>query len=311
MTGLLTISIEVELGWGVHDLPGQDHLSTDGSAERTYLRKLLRKSESCEVPISFDIVGHLLLDRCTGIHEGPYQPGWFDSDPGTDSDMNPLFYAPETAEWILDSSVDHELCTHTFSHLLCRRTSDELLERELGHVQALHEMIDGPVQSFVPPRHSPPNNDVLRRNGIRTVRQAKTVHSPTIAHRFGELTVGPHPQWEPQVVDGVLETYGTSYPSLTARSLPSGQRTQSHPVFGLFPIAVRKRLHLEYLVRSTQRAIESGTPLHLWCHLFDLSNELQWSVLSSYFEYLSGIPDEDLQIRTMRHLPNELSKMPA
>jgi hypothetical protein len=311
MTGLLTISVEVELGWGVHDQPERDHLSADGSAERAYLEKLLRKSEVCGVPISFDIVGHLLLNRCAGIHEGPYPPGWFDADPGTSGREDPLFYAPETAEQILNSPADHELCTHTFSHLLCRRAPDELLERELSRAQALHEAIDGPVRSFVPPRHSPPNNDVLRRSGIRTVRQAKTAHSATIAHRFAELTVGPHPQWEPQVVDGVLETYGTTYPSLTARSLPSGQRAQSHPVFGLFPVAARQRLHLNYLKRSTRRAIESGTPLHLWCHLFDLSNELQWSVLSSYLEYLSTIPDDELRIRTMHDLPDALPEVTA
>ncbi|MFD1515819.1 hypothetical protein [Halomarina rubra] len=302
MRGTLTISIEVELGWGVHDLPDKAHLSADGLAERTYLQKLLSKTEQCDVPISFDIVGHLLLDECTGTHAGPYSEGWFDADPGTNAESDPLFYAPEMAEWILESSADHELCTHTFSHLLCRQASDATLDTELEAVQKLHRELDAPVVSFVPPRHSRPNNDVLRRNGIRIARYAKTKDSPTPAHRVWELAVGPHPEWEPQVVDDIFETYCTTYPSLTARTLPAGQRDGAHPVFDHLPLRARKRLHLYYLKESTRRAIESGTPLHLWCHLFDLSNEHQWEVLAEYLEYLAAIPAEDLEIRTMRQL---------
>ena len=306
MTGVLTMSVEVELGWGVHDLDERGHLSEDGSVEREYLRRLLAVTERCGTPISFDIVGHLLLDRCRGTHDGPYDPDWYDADPGTGVEEDPLFYAPEMADRILGSSADHELCTHTFSHLLCRRAPEALVDAELERVQELHEAVDAPVTSFVPPRHSRPENHVLRRNGIRTARYAKTEESASRLHRFWELTAGPHPEWEPAVVDGVLETYCTTYPSLTARSLPVGQRDRSHPVFRPFPLELRKRVQLYYLVRSTRRAIENGTPLHLWCHLFDLSNPHQFAVLESYLEYLSTVPEEDLRIRTMDELPAEL-----
>lgn len=302
MTGTLTISIEVELGWGVHDLTEADHLSTAGTLERRYLQKLLAATEECGVPISFDIVGHLLLDECPGSHDGPYSDGWFDADPGTNVSTDPLFYAPEMAKWILDSTVNHELCTHTFSHLLCRRASDDALDVELERVQRLHKQIDGPVVSFVPPRHSRPDNAVLRRNGIRVARYAKTTPSPTPAHRLWELAVSSHPEWEPQVVDGIYETYCTTYPSLTARTLPAGQRAHSHPVFRPLPLRACKRLHLSYLKRSTRHAIDTGIPLHLWCHLFDLSNEHQWDVLAAYFAFLATIPDEELEIQTMNQL---------
>ncbi|MFC5971942.1 polysaccharide deacetylase [Halomarina salina] len=306
MTGVLTMSVEVELGWGVHDMPKDDHLSDDGTPERAYLERLLSATERCGVPMSFDIVGHLLLDRCRGTHEGPYEPGWYDADPGTGVEEDPLFYAPDMADRILASRVDHELCTHTFSHLLCRRAAEGLVDVELERVQDLHGALDGPVTSFVPPRHSQPENHVLRRNGIRTARYAKTRESSSRLGRFWELTAAPHPQWEPRVVDGVLETYCTTYPSLTARSLPVGQRERSHPAFRPFPLDLRKRVHLFYLIRSTRRAIESGTALHLWCHLFDLSNAHQFEVLDAYLEYLSTVPEDELRIRTMRDLPEEL-----
>lgn len=298
MSGVLTISVEVELGWGVHDIAADEHLSADGRTERRYLRKLLDRADACDVPISFDIVGHLLHESCSGAHDGPYPTGWFDADPGTDRETDPLYYAPDVARQILAADVDHELCTHTYSHLLCHEASAELVAHELRHVQDLHREIDGPVTSFVPPRHYRPDNSVLREHGIRTARYARDSSSPTSAHRFKHLSVGPHPEWEPRVVDGVLETYCTNYPSLTASSLPAGQR-ETHPAFRPLPVSVRKRTHRYYLRRATERAISSGTPLHLWCHLFDISNEHQWAVLSDFLRYLAGVPEDRLQVVTM------------
>ncbi|QLG27225.1 polysaccharide deacetylase [Halorarum halophilum] len=301
MAGTLTLSIEIELGWGVHDLPTVTHLSDGGRREREYLDKLLDKADETGVPISFDIVGHLLLAECDGSHDGPYPAGWFDADPGTDVESDGLFYGPDLARRVLNADVDHELCTHTFSHLLCGQVSDDLLDAELRRVRELHEEFDAPVSSFVPPRHSRPNDEVLRRNGIRVARYAKSRRSPTHAHRFKQLTVGPAPHWAPRVEDGLLQTYCTSYPSLTALTLPSGQE-DPYRGYQLFPLAARKRVHEYNLRRATRRAIESESPFHLWCHLYDLSNEDQWSVLERYLEHLGDIPDEELNVMTMKSL---------
>ena len=304
MVGSLTISIEVELGWGVHDLQDYGHLSAAGAEERTYLRKFLAKADECGVPVSFDIVGHLLLDECDGTHPGAYPDGWFTNDPGTDVDADPLFYAPDVADAIVSAETDHELCTHTFSHLLCGEASDELVDHELRMVEQLHEGVTEPVTSFVPPRHQRPSNAVLRRNGITHARYAKQQPSPTRAHRFKELTVGPHPVWRPRMEDGVLETYGTTYPSLTARSLPAGQK-DTHALFRRFPLPVRKRVHEYYLRRSVRELVERDSHLHLWCHLFDFSNEHQWDVLDGFLEYLGAVPETDLQVQTMREFARD------
>ncbi|WP_313694895.1 hypothetical protein [Halorarum halobium] len=301
MAGTVTISIEIELGWGVHDLPKRSHLSDDGRRERQYLRKLLSKADECGVPITFDIVGHLLLESCDGSHAGAYPTGWFDADPGTDGEADGLFYGPDMAEAVLDADGGHELSTHTFSHVLCDRVSDDLVETELRRSAELHAELGESFSSFVPPRHYRPDNEVLRRNGVRVARYAKVKESPTVAHRFKQLTLGPHPEWEPRVEDGVLETYCTTYPSLTARTLPAGG-ADVFPGYRAFPLAARKLAHGRYLRRATGRSIESGTPLHLWCHLYDLSNEHQWEVLEGYLEFLADVPDDALSVETMESL---------
>ncbi|SEP10603.1 hypothetical protein SAMN05216388_103325 [Halorientalis persicus] len=301
----LTISIEVELGWGVHDIRKSSHLSEDGKEERKYLDKIIEKSEEIDIPISFDIVGHLLLSECDGNHDGPYPEGWFQADSGTDKRSDPLFYAPDIANKVLGSNANHELCTHTFSHILCDDASNELIEKELQQIQELHQHLHNEVvRSFVPPRHRQPSNRTLKQNGIKVARYAKENKTLTPLHRLKQLTIGPHPMWEPKFSDGILETYCTRYPSLTAGTLPAGQSSKIHPVFRPIPVSLRKKIHLQYLKKSTKRAFLSGTPLHLWCHLYDLSNEHQWEVIDKYFDYLDGIQESDLMIKTMSELPD-------
>lgn len=103
--------MEVELGWGVHDLGTYDHLSPDARVERAYLRRLLARCEETNIPILFNVVGHLLLDGCDGNHAGPYPSNWFDADPGTNLETDGLFYAPDIVDQIAASPVAHELCS--------------------------------------------------------------------------------------------------------------------------------------------------------------------------------------------------------
>jgi peptidoglycan/xylan/chitin deacetylase (PgdA/CDA1 family) len=301
MSAALTISVELELAWGVHDRDDRRHLSADGQAERAALRRLLAAADRYDVPISFDAVGHLLLEECQSSHDGPHRAGWLEADPGTDTATDPLFYAPGMADAVLHADTDHELCTHTFSHADLSAVARETLDWELERARDLHDDLGAPVDSLVPPRHHEPPNRALRENGIRTARYAVRTDDAPLPVRAKAQLYGPHPLWEPQVVDGVLETYCTTYPSLTASSLPAGARPAPRPLRAV-PAAVRRRLHLQYLKRSTRRAIETGSPLHLWCHLFDLANDHQLAVVEAYFAYLGSLPERDLRVLTMTDL---------
>ncbi len=54
---------------------------------------------------------------------------WYDDDPCTDVESNPEWYAPDLIEGILESKVNHEISTHTFTHI---DFSDENCTRELA-----------------------------------------------------------------------------------------------------------------------------------------------------------------------------------
>ena len=307
MTGIVTISVEVELGWGVHDVDRSAHLSEDGAAERRYLRRLLDACDEYGVPVSFDVVGHLFLEGCKGSHSGPYPDDWFDADPGTDATEDPLYYAPEMPDAVRSRPTDHELCTHTFSHALCEPMGEAVQSSELEFAAHLHETAgdERPV-SLVPPRHSPPSYNVLTEHGVEIVRIPTGGPSSSPVRRLRELLSGPPPICEPELVDGVVETYCTRHPTLTAPSLPSGQES-THAAFRWLPVSVRRRLHERYLRRATRIAIEEDSHLHLWCHLFDLSNEYQFPQVESYLETLGALRDRgDVEIRTMAGLNEDV-----
>ena len=305
MTGAVTISIEVELGWGVHDLAGNDdHLSDEGRAERQALRRLLDVCEETSVPITFDVVGHLLLASCSGDHEGPYPEGWFDADPGTEVATDPLFYAPDVATEIRSRGTDHELCTHSFSHTPHETVDAAAVGADLERAQRLHrEMFGGRTRSYVPPRHREPPADVLRSNDIDVVRTSIDDRVDSAHGRALQLLAGPPPMREPEWKDGVLWTYCSTHPNLVSPALPSGQRPAGKP-FRWLPDSLCQRLHRRYLRRATRAAVENDEHLHLWCHLYDLSNELQLAPLSDYLRWLGSLRDRGLvDVYTMDELP--------
>ncbi|MFB6164378.1 MAG: polysaccharide deacetylase family protein [Haloarculaceae archaeon] len=300
MTALVTISVEVELSWGVHDFGGGSHLSDRGAPERAYLERLLDRCETLDVPISFDVVGHLSESSCDGDHDGPHRDGWFEADPGTDAATDPLFYAPGAVREIASRSTDHELCTHTYSHVLCGQAAAETVAWELERSQSIIADLTGSrTVSLVPPRHSPPPPDVLRDAGIEIVRTARDTNDRSRVSRLKELVAGPHPTFEPAIVDGVVETYCTTYPSLTAATLPAGQRPVPE-YFRILPVRYRQRLHRRYLRRAIDAAVAEDGYCHLWCHLYDLSNEAQWTVLSAFLGELAERRDRgEIEVLTM------------
>ncbi|NHN46529.1 polysaccharide deacetylase [Halostella sp. JP-L12] len=323
MDATVTISLEIELAWGlahIQDADPQDRHSKGRRRETETLERLLGLCDDLGLPVSFDVVGHLLLDSCAGTHDGPYPPGWFDADPGTDSSTDPLYYAPDLVERVRKAEIDHEVCTHTFSHARCDEVSEAVIDQELEHVIDLHDERDLPsVQSFVPPVHAPPPRDVLVDHGIRTVRSPVEYRPPIAApshpenalarmmQRIGRLhpveMVSRTPSvYSPAEVDGVVETYTSWHASLSAPYLQNGTASP-HLLYRTLPRSVRQRHHRRYLLEGLQSVASNDGCIHYWSHLFNLSNDVQWPPIRSFLEALASYRDRDaVQIKTMAEL---------
>jgi peptidoglycan/xylan/chitin deacetylase (PgdA/CDA1 family) len=200
-------------------------------------------------------------------------------------------------------ATDHELCTHTYSHVLCGEASPETVAWELDRAQAgLRELTGAETGSIVPPRHSEPEAASLRGGGIEIVRVSRDTSGNGVHDRVRELVFGPHPVFETRLVDGVVETYCTSYPSLASSTLPSGQRPPPAP-FRALPVGVRQALHRRYLSRAIDAAVETDGDCHLWCHLYDLANDAQWPPVREFLTELADRRDRgEVEVLTMAAL---------
>jgi len=307
MAATVTLSIEVELAWGRHDLPGggRQVLDPERTAETSALQRLLATCDRLDLPISFDVVGHLLHESCDGTHDSPHEPGWFDADPGSDVGTDPLFYAPDLVERIDDATTDHEICTHTYSHALCDEISKETLEWEFERVETLHAAAGvTPPKSFVAPRHRAVPHDVLRRHGIEVLRRpfAEREHRDDGLIGFVGQYRRTHPLVDARPVDGLVETYCASRPTLTAPFLKNGRRRPptEHRVL---PRRLRQRLHRRFLHGCLDAVEDTESQLHLWTHLYNLANDAQWPPVRAFLETLAGRREEGtLEVRRIADL---------
>lgn len=306
MAGTITLSIELELGWGMHELGAFDHLSKDRSTESETLHRLLNVCEDLEIPIAFAVVGHLLHDSCSGHHEGPHPGDWWSADPGTDVETDPLFYAPELVREITDRSVGHEIATHTYSHLLAEEASVEQLTWELSKVEEAHSQfgLSSPT-SIVMPRHQRPDYSVLVEHGIETIRRPIEGYNPSFGNPVSKawwLFNRSHPTSSLQTTDGLLETTVTPHPSLTAITLPTG-RSSPHPVFSAIPKRHRIAQHRRYLADAIDRAVAEESHVHLWTHVYNLANEEQWAPVEATLSHLAERRDKgQVLIRCMNEI---------
>lgn len=314
MGGIITFSIEIELAWGLHDLPNFQEstksISPNRQKETETLNLILQTCRKYDVEFTFDIVGHLFYSECAGEHPGPHPKGWFERDPGTNIQSDPRFYAPDLVEMIRETELNHEICTHTFSHVPCGEVPKEVVQWEINKSNKVHEEFLGEeFISFVPPRHSPPPRDVLNENGIEIIREPHN-RSPTKSkiHTVFRDLFGDHPIREPEIKDGIVETYSTPGGSLNAQHLPDGQQPP-HPIYQILPMTIRKFLHKRYLSAALDKSNDKDSSAHFWTHLQDISNDPQSDTVQWFIEKAAHHRDNyGAQILTMSDLNNEIRK---
>jgi peptidoglycan/xylan/chitin deacetylase (PgdA/CDA1 family) len=308
MTATITLSLEIELGWGFHDKPSGTKLFSDRcEVEHKTLDRLLEVCDTFDVPVSFDIVGFLLNPPGHGSEESPHPNNWWPSaiDDGMDAH---LYYAPNIIQRIRNAVVDHEICTHTYTHIPCAEFTDEVLDWELGRVRDVHQQHRlEPPKSIVPPRHSPPSRDVLRGNGIECLRVPATEPPASKVASFIHYLTRNHPIRDPNADDGILESYTSMNTSLTAPYLQNGQKPP-HPTFRVLPRRIRQRIHRRYLNHALERAIDENSYAHLWTHLFNISNDVQFPLVRDFLKILGNKQKQgEARVVTMKNLIDDPS----
>ena len=192
--GVIIISADFELAWAWRFAKVTKDPKSESEAYAKKARKnipvLLSLCEEFNIPITWGTVGHLFLEECKRNQAGIAHPeisrlnyfenswwkydkgDWFDLDPCSSLQEDDAWYAPDLIQKILDSPVNHEMGTHTFSHIDCtdQHCPPSVIEDELVACQKAADKFNVQLESFIFPGHTMGNFETIRKCGYTSVR---------------------------------------------------------------------------------------------------------------------------------------------
>lgn len=291
VVGSVVISLDAELGWGFHDLA---QLPTDRvESGRRGWSQMLSILERYDVPATWAVVGHLMLESCDGEHaDHPTPEGWFDRERTIWNDRPGLRFGPDLVGSVLDSDVDHELACHSFSHVLFGdpKTTSELATAELERCNEIADDWGCSLESLVYPRNDVGHRGVLAEQGFRAYRGRSP--TPDGVRGFVETTVKNQSLLvEPTVDEHGLVDVPASLFLFGFEDLP---RTVAESVWK-DPMVVQARRGID------QAAADDGDGVfHMWLHPNNLVTERDDERIRSIVTYLDRkCTETDLTVETM------------
>jgi len=178
-TGVFTISIDLELGWGMIDTPMTCTDLVNITAEREVVERLLALFASHEVKATWAIVGHLLLDHVAGKGSTdlkPPQPGEYvvpnDLFDQVGESCRDLWCARDVIKEIRRATPEQELASHSFSHVRYDEgcTRRKVIEADVAQLVRIHNENQVPFKSFVFPYNCAGYRYLLAMAGVQAYR---------------------------------------------------------------------------------------------------------------------------------------------
>ncbi|ELY95283.1 polysaccharide deacetylase [Natrialba chahannaoensis JCM 10990] len=287
--GSVVCSLDAELGWGFHDLEPLPAERVE--AGRRGWSTMLELCEEFEIPATWAVVGHLMLESCDGIHEDhPAPEGWFERERTDWWDRPDLRFGRDLVDDLLQSSVDHEFASHSFSHVLfgAPSTDRELAVAELERSLELANQWGQHVDSFIYPRNDIGHRDVLAEFGLSAYRGT----SPTYDGVRGLFDSTVRDQ--PMLVEPTVDKYDlVNVPaSMFLFGFEGPARTVAESIWQ-DPMVLQAK-------RGIDEAVRNDGLFHMWLHPNNLTHPRDNRRMRAILEYLSRRRAEtDLTVETM------------
>lgn len=265
------ISIDTEMAWGANHSQGARYRYDE---ERAHLARLVDLFDRYEIPATWAIVGHLMLESCEPVegikHPEVLRPSydwfdgdWFGDDPATRAERSPNWYAPDLIDLLRRAKTPQEIASHGFSHMIaddpgCDRATYASEIRAAVRAAEAHDVI---LRSFVYPRNSIRHQDVLADHGF-------------VAYRGKRPAPARPPSRRERIVDLVRGSEAS-----TVRPIREGQ-LWNFPATIMFDIDRRPRtwpLWIRQVASRLDQAVDRRGLFHLWFHPHNLRDRPEQS----------------------------------
>ena len=156
MAGKLTISIDLELAWGVWDHLGAEDLRLAESAERPICAALIELFDRHQVPATWAVVAALLDEASAATRPGA-KACWF---------------APDIVERLSRNTAGHEIGSHSGRHIYFDDASAAQARADLEFAREVHRAHGLAFDSFVFPRGAAGHLDLVAAVGLKVYNAA-------------------------------------------------------------------------------------------------------------------------------------------
>ncbi|MFO7927748.1 MAG: polysaccharide deacetylase family protein [Halobacteriota archaeon] len=295
--GTVVISLDAELAWGFHDqFPLAERERRQVSNARTSWRRLVELFDEYRVPATWAVVGELLMDdeRIRKTH--PLGEQWFATYYDDVIQRPNEWFATDLVESIVASDADHEVASHSFSHVVLSDVPPEVAEAEFRFSRMAGEQYDLDFRSFVFPRNEIDHRRELAESGFVCYRGRRPHTYPSIpkSRGIGALIGSLTGKVSPPVVSPRIDEYGLV--ELPASLFIGGYRGQ--------PWSHIATLTEDPAVRLTRTGLErvrrTGGLFHLWLHPNDLTDRASMQRMEAILSMLADWRARDeLTIETM------------
>ncbi|RDI69715.1 polysaccharide deacetylase family protein [Halopelagius longus] len=291
--GSVVISLDAELGWGYVDY---DDPPARVRHARSGWRTLLSMFDEYDVPATWAVVGHLMLEDCDGEHaDVPASEGWFSKERDSGRFGSDQRFGGGLVKAVADASADHELGSHSFSHPEFDRIDRAWADAEVARCVELADERGYDLDSFAFPRNSVGHRDVLAEHGFTCYRGVSpVVDADSPLKPLRTLTGGTPLDRRSLLVAPRTDDHGlVNVPaSLYLFSFEGTAQRIADPILG------------DPIVRAARRGIDQAADgdgvFHVWLHPNNVWREYTRERVRAILEYLDERRrDSALTVETM------------
>lgn len=327
--GTFMLWVDVELAWGLVHVKKIDALKVRRLSlnVREILGSVINLLERYKIPVTWAILGHLLLDYCSkdNMDKLPHRDmprssyswlncDWYKYDPCTDIQRDPAWYGKDIADTIVkyvrESGLSHDVGCHSFSH---QQFGDPGCSKELARaeIQKCIELMKGEYgivpRVFAFPRDYVGHLDVLKEFGFVGYRDTPPKLNPCLKLE--------------RTLPNLINTYASlfvqflSYYLLLPPHVVAPRKSLSGlwSVPGCLPYSEKRMIPLRLVtlkaIKGIDRAIREGTIFTMYTHLRNFGENK--SMLSHFQHVLSYVDRKRaegvLEVKTMEKLIEQLN----